>query len=139
MIIIDASTALGWVMDERTTLETEAALDAVTESGDGLVPPNFIAEFINGLIRAERRKRIDQSVTSRAILQIEGLELSVDLPDPHKVAAIAREHQLTAYDASYLALAIQHRAPVCTNDATLARAARSQNLLWTPPKKKREK
>ena len=41
---------------------------------------------------------------------------------------LARKHRLTAYDASYLELAIRSRAPVATLDGALQRAAANEGV-----------
>jgi predicted nucleic acid-binding protein len=41
---------------------------------------------------------------------------------------LSRRHRLTAYDASYLELAIRDNLPLATLDGDLARAARAENI-----------
>jgi predicted nucleic acid-binding protein len=48
------------------------------------------------------------------------------------VMTIAREHRLTGYDATYLALAMEHGLKLATADATLRKAADAMNLSWSP-------
>ena len=45
---------------------------------------------------------------------------------------VADLHRLTAYDASYLELALRRRLPLATLDAALARAATAEGLATLP-------
>jgi predicted nucleic acid-binding protein len=94
---------------------------------------------------AERRKRIGPPEVRRFIELLEGLTIRQDaLPAATSVSNIlplAREHGLSAYDASYLEVAIRHGAPLATLDSGLEKAGRKAGVekLPTPqpPKLKR--
>lgn len=129
MIVIDASIALSWALQEREQADVAAALDYAGESG-AYVPGNFYAEVANGLLQAERRRRITESDVAEALANIIALRLTVELPDPHVIVSSARLHGLTCYDASYLALALRVHLPLATADAHLAAAAKSAKCLW---------
>lgn len=49
------------------------------------------------------------------------------------VVAVARERGLTAYDATYLVLAMQHGIPLATGDAGLTDAARQAGVPLLGP------
>ena len=49
-------------------------------------------------------------------------------PGSSRVMALARRHRLTAYDASYLDLALRTDGPLATLDRTLARAATAEGV-----------
>jgi predicted nucleic acid-binding protein len=50
------------------------------------------------------------------------------LPDDEFLIALARKHRLTAYDASYLELAMRRRLPLATLDAALIAAAGAEGV-----------
>ncbi|MGC1380884.1 MAG: type II toxin-antitoxin system VapC family toxin [Candidatus Baltobacteraceae bacterium] len=129
MIVIDASVALAWFLEDPGP--HIAALVYVGERG-GVVPGNFQSELVHGLLRAERQKRIGAAEAAEALDALLELSLDVDLPDPKAVMTTAREHGLSGYDASYLALAMQAGVQLATADAVLAKAARRLDLLWRP-------
>lgn len=129
MIVVDASTALRWVLAEEVGSDAAAALDYVTENG-GCVPGNFQSEIAHGLLQAERRRRISASTVSAALSDMLALSLRVELPDPHVVVSTARDYGLTGYDGAYLALALQSGLPLATADEHLGKAARSAKVLW---------
>ncbi|MEO6913361.1 MAG: type II toxin-antitoxin system VapC family toxin [Candidatus Baltobacteraceae bacterium] len=138
MIVIDASVAISWVLGETLSAETTEAQEYVSSNG-AYVPGNFHSEVVHALLRAERRGRIAEADVASSLSDILELGLTVELPDPHVVAAVARQHRLTAYDAAYLALALQSNLMLCSLDTTLRKAAKSVKLLWTPQKARRRR
>jgi predicted nucleic acid-binding protein len=51
-----------------------------------------------------------------------------DTPAPRRLVAVARDHDLTAYDASYLDLALALRYPVACRDGPLRNALHAAGL-----------
>jgi predicted nucleic acid-binding protein len=132
VIVVDASVVLAWHLeDEGATEFSLAALDFVEANG-GYVPGNFQSEVAQGLLLAERQKRITTIDVIESINDVLDLPLNVELPDLHTIVAAAREHRLTCYDATYLALAIRMELPLASIDEALRKAAATQGLLWSP-------
>ena len=83
----------------------------------------------NALLVAERRNRIAPRDSDRVAEFIVTLRIHVD-DETHAHAlgatmALAREYALTAYDATYLELAMRLDLPLATADKALAEAARA--------------
>jgi len=131
LIVIDASTVISAALEDENTPSADPALDYVAENG-GVIPGNFFTEVVNALAKAERRGRIDSVKADIILSEILSLPLSVEMPDPHAVLVAARVHQLTAYDAAYLALAIQVEIPLATVDEKLSKAAKAAKCAWKP-------
>ena len=127
MIVVDASIVLAWFLEGGAY---DAALAYAGENG-AFVPGNFHSEIAHALVRAERRTRISPTDSTRILAEILELPLTTELPDPHLVLSVAREHGLTGYDATYLSLAMESKFPLATADATLRAAAAKLKLLWT--------
>lgn len=76
---------------------------------------------------AERRNRLTRTEVQEAIVLLEGLTLVVDAPAAtgtfDAVLDLMRAHGLTAYDATYLELAIRRGLPLATGDKPLRKAA----------------
>jgi predicted nucleic acid-binding protein len=128
--VLDASVALSWVLGDERSETADAVLDRL-KTERALVPSLWVAEVANGLVAAERRRRIDAGDVSLAIelldeLPIEVVPESRDALEPIRV--LAMKHGLTAYDAAYLHLAVTARAPVATLDDDLVRAARAARV-----------
>ena len=79
------------------------------------------------LVIAERRGRITQAQTTHALSLLSSLPILVDSLMPKRmlatIPALAREHQLSAYDAAYLELALREGAVIATLDKKLERIA----------------
>ncbi len=107
--------------------ETSALADAALKRlrvGGGMAPQIWWAELRNGLLAAERRGRISPGGTDAALAALDDLPITLDhTPHGAMVLRIAREHNLTVYDAMYLELALRLDGPLATLDRKLARAA----------------
>ena len=96
-------------------------------------------ECANALATAERRGRIDAARVARNVSLLRRLPVAVDVADPADTLGttldLARTHRLTAYDASYLDLALRRGLPLATNDGPLriAAAAAGVALLAAGP------
>lgn len=128
-VVVDASVAVRFLAGEEAWLErwrSWTAVDALV-----LVPPHFLAEVGNALLRSVRLPAID-AVTRLERLSAAGLEVA-DPSWPGLLGAVelADRHQLTVYDAIYLDLAIDVDAELATLDRALAKAARSEGVAVT--------
>lgn len=126
MLVIDASVALGWLLDDERTAASLQWLDELQHQR-ALVPPHFWLEVGNALYTAARRKRLAQPPVS-VFESLRRLPVVVDTEPPAQTARAALElanrHDITVYDAAYLELALRARASLATHDAALAAAAR---------------
>ena len=94
-----------------------------------MVPPVWSLEVRNILVVNERWGRIepDDSDTFLRELLLLAIRIRRDA-DESALLMLARKHQLTAYDAAYLDLAVRVSVPVATLDRALARAVRAEGL-----------
>jgi predicted nucleic acid-binding protein len=128
VIVVDASLALAWLLDETRAAEADAALfEAVTESV--VVPPLFWLEVANALRTRLRRSLIDEAFRNAALTRVRALGIvtadGADVGDGvlDRTIALSDRFELTVYDAAYLELALRLGAPLLTFDDALARAA----------------
>ncbi len=131
MIVIDASTVISSVLEDENSASADIALAHAAREG-ALVPGNFWTEIIHALLRAEHRNRVDETTADLDLAEIQVLPFEIEFPDAHAVLSIARKHQLTGYDAAYLALALQTKLPLATVDTHLASAASATKCAWKP-------
>jgi len=126
--VIDASIAAAWFLPDERNDEADRAL-AGLQSAPGYVPTLFWFEMRNLLLMAERRGRLSagEAVTSMALLRRLPLRDEGAGSDT-LVLALAARLALSAYDASYLALAIRLALPLATTDERLAVAARREGV-----------
>ena len=120
--VVDASTALKWVLQEDGSEEAAALLDG--RSLYALVL--LFAEVANALWSAVRRGRLSEAEAADALDLLSRAPLRLPTTEP---SLANRALQLSflldhpAYDCTYLALAMQREVPVVTADRRFAQAA----------------
>lgn len=126
--VIDASVTASWCFEDEHAPVADAAMDKLLDGG-AIVPALWRLEVRNIMLINERRGRIEPADADSFLAELERLPISV-LEDPSDVDLMdsARKHRLTAYDASYLALAIQQDAPLATLDRALHRAGQAEGV-----------
>lgn len=119
--VLDASLTLAWCFkDERTKL-TEAVLAALPAAG-AIVPSLWVYEVANGLRTAQKGQRIAEEAVAAFVQQLGLLPIETVFLPPQRtlveVRLLALRHNLSAYDAAYLALAESMALPLGTLDGT---------------------
>lgn len=120
--ILDASLALEW-------FSTDAAPDALArrsllDDHVALVPALWRFEIMNAITTWLRRG--DLTAASSAMLVNDIMRLpfgTVDEGDPETIVTLATTHNLSAYDATYLHVAMTTGDPLATLDGALITAA----------------
>jgi len=124
-IVIDVSMAASWVMpDEQSDVGRRLLRELRLAPFRAITVPLFWFEFCNILLTNERRGRISKSDGLESLATVHSVRMKVqDVSDHYQILSLARAHELSAYDAAYLALAMRAGAVLATNDKKLARAA----------------
>ena len=132
--VVDCSITLPWFLEDERTKFTDQMLNAIHEI-EYWAPSLWRFEMVNGLLMAERRKRIDRAWRIESVDQAARLKVRVDSVQPSMaaVATLADRHGLTAYDAIYLELAMRQKFGLITQDRDLVRAADSEGLPVQAP------
>ena len=92
----------------------------------------WLYEVVNVTGLAVRKGRITEE-KARAFLESLA-DLPIEIEDPNRtrlfvsVRSLVGQYKLTAYDASYLELAIRHKLPLAALDKELGRAAREAGV-----------
>ena len=108
--VLDASTALGWVVARQASADSRRLrLRARREPYHA--PSLWRLETANALRSLERRRMISADAADTAIGILERMqpaihESTMSLPE---LLRLARKYDLSAYDATYLALALELR------------------------------
>jgi len=133
VIVVDNSVILPLFLPDEDSEAAEEILCQVGEGIDLVVPGFWILEFGNALLVCSRRERITPEQLARAQRMASRLPLTITAfpttADIEAVHTLARSHELSFYDASYLALAIHREGSLATKDARLAKAASSEGVL----------
>lgn len=133
-LILDASMALAWLLLRKDRAEAALAaqgLDFVHANG-ALVPALWYSEVANALLLAERQRVITALDSAGFLSRISILEIHQDGNPPvvsqSESMHLGRLYGLTAYDATYLELAMRRAATLATFDRKLAAAARTAGV-----------
>ena len=126
--VLDASAALAWAFERIHPDEAAyavALLDRMAEE-EALVPELWHLEVVNALAVAERRGVIEMARAADFLMRLDALPIrtasATVVARKEQLFGLAREHGLSAYDASYLDLAIRTGSPLATFDQRLLRA-----------------
>lgn len=129
--VIDPSVAVKWYLTDELSEDANRILSLVEESG-AIVPALFRWEVQNVLWHAHTSGRIDAETLEDAITSLRALPIDVEDSGARLMfgseLGLARAHDLTVYDAAYLALALDRRIPLATADHALAYAARESGV-----------
>jgi len=135
--VLDASMAVAWCFEDESTPFTERVLDALTSGAEAISPSIWPFEVANALLLAERRNRISVAQVTALLRRIRQLPIAIEPINTDgafdRIMNAARQQQLTAYDASYLELALRESLPLATLDDKLMRAARSAGVRLLRP------
>lgn len=126
--VLDCSAAVGLVFEDQTSPASARAEEALA-TWLGLVPALWWLEITNVLLVAERRGRLAAADATRALELLRALPIELEPPplmhDRSPVLLqLGRTHGLSAYDASYLDLAMRAGLPLATADEALRAACR---------------
>jgi predicted nucleic acid-binding protein len=133
--VVDNSVALAWCFEDEQTAGIMALLDRVADTG-AIAPQLWPIEALNGLLTAERRGRIDRAMRLRLAGFLHHLPVEIDEDTASQswttTARLAEQHRLTAYDATYLELAMRRGLPLATRDLALIAAAHAAGVELLP-------
>ncbi len=124
--VLDASVALAWCFEDEKDASAHRILRRLDD--ESAVAPNiWFLEVANGLLLAQRRGRLSQAELSQVVgflrdLPIACHEVNLELA-LGSVLELGERHELSAYDAAYLDLAMRTGLPLATQDNALRAAA----------------
>ena len=122
--VLDASAALAFVLADEFTDAAGRILDYVVAQG-AVVPSLWQSEVANGLLSAWKRDRITEAGIAHALVGLKRLRIEQTASELESSALIAlgRSLEVSAYDATYLLVAMQQGLPLATLDRRLTKAA----------------
>lgn len=135
-LVIDASVGVKLFLREPLSDQAEALFEhlAADPPAQFYVPDLFFVECANILVKYVRRFNYPSENACQDVLDLQRLKLrSVSTAELITDALrIGLEHNLSAYDASYVALAERLRMPLITADERLAQALQGtqHDIRW---------
>jgi predicted nucleic acid-binding protein len=126
--VLDASVTVVWGLDDEDDALADLAWQHLLAE-KAFVPAVWWFEIRNVLLTNERRRRISERETAAFLRSLASMDIEIDrTPVEQGIFALARSYRLTAYDASYLELAMRRNLPLATLDKSLAVAARGEGV-----------
>ncbi|MBX5468031.1 MAG: type II toxin-antitoxin system VapC family toxin [Firmicutes bacterium] len=124
-VVVDASLALKWVLDEPHSGEAQQLLDLWVRRRVIVMAPTLLAfEAANILYQRARRGQLTVEAAGEALAALMGTHLTLmggDEPDlADQALKLAEAYRLPAtYDAAYMGLALRWDCPLWTADERL--------------------
>jgi predicted nucleic acid-binding protein len=114
-VVVDASTTVKWVVDERGS---DAALALLRDEEELIVPSLWLAEVANALWKIARTGNITTQESATRFAELSDAPVTIVAIEPHMPAALALANELShaVYDCVYLAVAIFENTQVITDD-----------------------
>ena len=132
--VLDASVTMRWFFGDGKPAELTFAakvLDAL-KADDAIVPVTWGLEVANVIARAEARGLVTEARSGEFLELLEGVRIEADAATFTQARSgtlqLARRHNLSAYDASYLELAVRRGLPLATLDEDLQKAAKKAGV-----------
>jgi predicted nucleic acid-binding protein len=132
--VLDNSVTMRWFFGDGKPQELAYAgkvLDAM-KVAEAIVPATWGLEVANVIARAEAKALVTEARSGAFLEMLDGVSIEVDTATfAHALGAtlqLARRYKLSAYDASYLELALRRGIPLATLDEDLHKAAKKAGV-----------
>ncbi|MEX2468684.1 MAG: type II toxin-antitoxin system VapC family toxin [Pseudohongiellaceae bacterium] len=133
--VLDNSVAMRWFFGDGRSQElsyAESILDAITDS-KAYVPVVWNLEVCNVIARAEHRGLVTQARSDVFLSLLNDLEIEIDEASCSQALSqtlhLSRQYGLSAYDSSYLELALRKNLPLATLDKDLKKVAAKAGIV----------
>ncbi|MDD2902499.1 MAG: type II toxin-antitoxin system VapC family toxin [Syntrophales bacterium] len=125
-LVIDASVAISWVSADENEPYSQSVLQSLPQYRP-IAPAVWPLEVGNDLVMAERRQRLAWIKAGVFLSFFQVLPIVVEMEQNHRflpeLLELARQQQLSVYDASYLRLAMRLPGLLATMEKRLRQVA----------------
>ena len=132
--VLDNSVTMRWFFGDGKPQQlayARKALDAMKQDS-ALVPATWGLEVANVIARAEAKGFVTEARSGAFLEMLQDVDIEVDAATfQHALSdtlQLARRYKLSAYDASYLELALRLGMPLATLDEDLQKAAKKSGV-----------
>lgn len=132
--VLDNSVTMRWFFGDGKPQELAYAgrvLEAMQDA-KACVPITWGLEVANVIVKAEEKALVTEARSGAFLEMLEDVEIEVDTATfTHALSdtlQLARRYKLSAYDASYLELALRLGLPLATLDEDLQKAAKKAGV-----------
>ncbi len=130
-LVLDCSLTMAWCFEDEGSELADKVLDNLADT-EAWVPSLWTFEVANVLLVAERRGRITPAESIRFVTLLGDLPILIDGSAHERalgsILSIGRDLGLSAYDATYLDLAMRLGAVMATGDEKLREACRKSGI-----------
>lgn len=134
--VLDGSVTMAWYFKDEANDFANAVRDGMDRS-QAVVPSLWPLEVANTVVMGERRNRSTPAQAATWLGFLGALPIVVDGETSARAwsetLSLARAHNLSAYDAAYLELAMRRGLPLATLDGKLKAAATAVGVAWYLP------
>lgn len=136
--VLDNSVTMRWFFGDGSPTDREYAsgVIATMEIATAIVPVTWGLEVANVLARTETKGLVPKADSEAFVAKLDEMNIQVDGNTFEQALSgtlnIARTYRLSAYDASYLELALRLRIPLATLDEGLRKAAKKTGVSYHP-------
>ena len=128
--VIDNSVVMRWLFVDGAQADIDYAeriLGIMQNDGSvAMAPAVWPLEVGNVIVRAESRNLLPEARSAEFLALLQDMAIEIDPRGTERALTdtlqLARRHNLSTYDASYLELALREGLPLATNDADLRKA-----------------
>lgn len=132
--VLDNSVTMRWFFGDgklQALVYAGKVLDAM-KNARARVPATWGLEVANVIAKAEAKGWVTEARSEMFLEMLEGVDIEVDAATfSHALShtlQLARRYKLSAYDASYLELALRLGLPLATLDEDLQKAAKKTGV-----------
>jgi predicted nucleic acid-binding protein len=134
LIVLDASLMTAWLLNEPAP--AVQGIYGILADRPVVVPPHWPLEVSNAMRTSLRIGRVGPTEFHAILDRLDLLQIevapSLHLDDIIPLAQFASDHQLTAYDAACVQLALDRRFALATLDSAMRRAATKLGIELLP-------
>ncbi len=127
--VLDNSVTMRWLFGDGSTSDQTYArqvLASISDTGSVVVPEVWSLEVANVIVRAEKKFGLTEARSSAFVHALQQMHIAIDHESSQHAMGdtlqLARRYNLSAYDASYLELALREGLPLATLDEGLIKA-----------------
>lgn len=129
--VVDCSVALSWYFSDESNDRTRDLRERLIEESIH-VPCLWPIEITNAVLAALRRNRVTDDEIPDLLRDLQELPDEIDRETDSMVweysFGLAKQFNLSVYDATYMELAVRRKMPMATLDKALARACQEADI-----------